>query len=179
VRRAVAAAVLLAALAAPARAAAVPAAERGRATCARQSGANFPGAYTSSRNLRVGPLVLIGGRTYTSPATVRKFGGQKYPLLLAAGHTARIEISRSARRASSLTWAGTGHGVRRVADGYRVVDARACDRRNAQSRAGSRRVTFWSGFILTSVPRCLRVAIRIDGAPTARRVRVPLGRRCR
>ena len=66
-------------------AAAVPAAagdaSRGRATCSHQSSASFPGAYTSARNLVLGPLVLVGGRAYSSPETVREFGGQKYPAL--------------------------------------------------------------------------------------------------
>ena len=154
------------------------AADRGRATCAHQSEASFPGAYTSARNLRVGPLVLVGGRTFSSPETVRRFGGQKYPALLAAGHTARIEISPQARRTTSLTWAAAAHGTRRVEDGLRVVSFRACGRRAARSDADGRPVTFWSGFILTSAPQCLRMKVWIDGARTPRRVRVPLGRRC-
>jgi hypothetical protein len=177
-RRALAAGAV--ALAVLAGAAVAPAAHRGRATCAEQSIARFPGAYSSPRNLRVGPVVLIGGRTYTPPGAVRRFGGQKYPLLLAAGHSARIQISPRAGRTSSLTWGGTGgSGTRRVADGYRVVLARACDRDSAHSRASGRRVTFWSGFILTNAPRCQRLAIWIDGAAEPRRVRIPLGRRCR
>jgi hypothetical protein len=175
-RRALAAAAAVAA--ALAGTAIAGAADRGRATCTHQAEASFPGAYASARNLRVGPLVLVGGRTYSSPETVRRFGGQKYPALLAAGHTARIEISPRARRTTSLTWAAAAHGTRRVEDGLRVVGFRACGRRASQSDADGRPVTFWSGFILTTAPRCLRMKVWIDGARTPRRVRIPLGRRC-
>jgi hypothetical protein len=53
--------------------------DRGRATCGHQSSASFPGAYSDRGNLHIGPLVLVGGRRYSSPETVREFGGQKYP----------------------------------------------------------------------------------------------------
>ena len=175
-RRLVAGAVVAASVLAGA--AVAGAADRGRASCSHQAEASFPGAYTSARNLRVGPLVLVGGRTYSSPETVRRFGGQKFPALLAAGHTARIEISPRARRTTSLTWAAAAHGTRRVEDGLRVVSFHACGRRAAKSDADGRPVTFWSGFILASAPRCLRMKVWIDGARTPRRVRIPLGRRC-
>ena len=57
-----------------------------REDCSTRSEANFPGGFTSPRNLVVGPLVLIGG-AYTDPATVRKFGGNKFPLLVKADET--------------------------------------------------------------------------------------------
>src|SRR5829696_321281 len=60
-----------------------------REDCSTRSEADFPGAYTSPRNLVVGPLVLIGG-AYTDAETVREFGGNKFPLIVksAQGHRA-------------------------------------------------------------------------------------------
>jgi hypothetical protein len=150
----------------------------GHATCAGQSSASFPGAYTSARNLVVGPLVLIEGRVYSSPRIVRRVGGQKYPAVLAPGHTVKIALSPRARRTNALTYADALHSARRLDDGLRVVTFHACERRKAQSDAGGRAVTFWSGFILASAPRCLHLKIWIDGASSPRRARIPIGRHC-
>src|SRR4051794_31645275 len=150
----------------------------GRATCAGQSSASFPRAYTSSRNLVVGPLVLIEGRVYSSPGTVRRVGGQKYPALVAPGHTIKIALSPRARRTNALTYADSLHSVPRLEDGLRVVTLHACERRNAQSHADGRAVTFWSGFILASTPRCVHLKIWIDGASEPRHARIPIGRHC-
>ena len=168
-------AMVLAAAAVPT---AVGDASSGRATCSHQSSASFPGAYTSARNLVLGPLVLVGGRAYSSPETVREFGGQKYPALVAAGHTVKLAISPQARRTNALTYADSVHGTRELADGVRVVTFKSCSGRRATSDASGRKVTFWSGFILASEPRCLRVKVWIDGARTPRRARIPIGRRC-
>jgi hypothetical protein len=68
--------------------------------------------------------------------------------------------------------------TRSLTDGLRVVTFHACTRRNADSDADGRAVTFWSGSILASAPRCLHLRIWIDGASTPRRARIPIGRRC-
>jgi len=122
--------------------------------------------------------VLVGGRAYNSPETVREVGGQKYPALVAAGHTVKLAISRRARRTHALTWADDLHGTRKLEEGVRVVTFKACSERRAESDASGRKVTFWSGFILASGPACLQVQAWIDGARTPRRARIPLGRRC-
>jgi hypothetical protein len=49
---------------------------------------------------------------------------------------------------------------------------------NAYGDAGGRAVTFWSGFVLATAPRCLHLKIWIDGARTPRRASMPIGRRC-
>jgi hypothetical protein len=138
------------------------------ATCSHQSMAEFP---ASARDLTVGPLTLVGGRAYTSPQTVKRFGGQKYPALVAPGHTVRLAISRRAHRTASLTWAD-GHRA------SRSVTLKPCSRREAGSEHAGRPVTFWSGAITTSAPRCLTVNVFIDGASRPRRARIPIGRRC-
>jgi hypothetical protein len=60
-----------------------------------------------------------------------------------------------------------------------VVDFRACPAgRGGGSRYGARAVTFWSGFVLTSAPRCVRLRVWVDGEATPRHARIPLGRPC-
>jgi hypothetical protein len=151
------------------------------ATCAQQSGASFPGAYTSRDNLVVGPLSMIGAGRYTSPATVREFGGNKFPVLVKAGYTVTLALSRRANRSASLFYAtGSGGALTetRVSDGHRVITFRACSARRAASDADGHPVTFWSGFVVVSKPMCVRLEARVDGERMPRRDRIALGRRC-
>jgi hypothetical protein len=172
------AALALVALLLAAVASTAAAADGGRATCEHQSTAGFPNAFGDAHNLVVGPLVLVGGRTYTPPDAARRFGGQKFAALVAAGHRVRIAISRRARANVALTYADSVHGSRSLSDGVRVVRFERCSRDEAGSTAGRRPVTFWSGFILTNGPRCVHLKVWIDGASKARRASIPIGRRC-
>src|SRR5438093_13103888 len=54
--------------------------------CSERSEADFPGAFSDPHNLVVGPLALVRGAEPTTASTIRRFGGQKFPLLLRAGH---------------------------------------------------------------------------------------------
>lgn len=163
--------------------AAAPAAPRrpegAPATCRHQSSAEFPKV---PRNLVVGPLVLVGAREYSSPEVIAEFGGQKYPAVVLAGHRVTVELPRSVRRSTSLGYAD-GHrsqpGARRtVREGHRVVELRSCAARRAASSYDGRKATFWSGFVLTTVPRCVPLRIWVDDERTPRRARIPLGKRC-
>jgi hypothetical protein len=148
-------------------------------TCSGQSSASFPGAFTSRDNLVVGPLVLVGGSRFTSAETVRRFSGNKFPALVAAGHRVTIELTPRTRRFASLRYGSLPRARRlTVRDGHRVVTFRSCDRDEALSVAGGRRVTFWSGFVLASGPHCVPLRVWVDGEPEPRRARIPLGRRC-
>jgi hypothetical protein len=177
-------AVLLAPLAVTAAAgtaiAAAPRAPEGApATCGHQSSASFP---RSGRDLVVGPLVLVGARADTSAETVARFGGQKYPALVLAGHRVTIELAREAEPSMSLYYADDHHtaagGERTVAAGHRVVAFRSCSKARAGSAYAGRDATFWSGFVLTTKPRCVALRVWVDGARTPRRARIPLGRPC-
>jgi hypothetical protein len=150
------------------------------ATCRHQSSASF---HKSASNLVVGPLVLVGARDYSSPEVIATFGGQKYPAVVLAGHRVRVELPRAVRRSTSLLYAddhwSLPDGERVVADGHRVVDFRACPTgRGGGSSYAGRKATFWSGFVLTTVPRCLDLRVWVDAERTPRRVRIPLGKRC-
>jgi hypothetical protein len=67
------------------------------ATCRHQSSAGF---HKSAGNLVVGPLVLAGGRAYASPEVVARFGGQKYPAVVLAGHRVTVEVPGTVRRST-------------------------------------------------------------------------------
>jgi hypothetical protein len=147
--------------------------------CAGQSSANFPGAFTSRDNLVAGPLVLVGAGRLTTADTVRRFGGNKFPVLVAAEHRVTIELTPRTRRFASLGYGPLPQGRNlTVADGHRVVTFRSCDREAALSTGGGRPVTFWSGFLLANAPHCVTLRVWVDAEREPRRARIPLGRRC-
>jgi hypothetical protein len=150
-----------------------------RATCGHRSQAGFS---KSARNLVVGPLMLVGGREYASPEVIARFGGQKYPALVLAGHRVTVELPRSVQTSTSLIYADDrdqrSSGARTVADGHRVVDFRACAPGRGDSFYDRREVTFWAGSVATTEPRCVTLRIWVDDERTPRRARLALGKRC-
>jgi hypothetical protein len=148
-----------------------------RTDCARQSSARFPGAYRDRRNLVAGPLALVGGATFTDAATVRRFGGNKFPLLVRAGHTVTVSLPRSERQVVSLGYGPLPEGEVHRRDGHSAVTFEACSAAESQSTADGP-VTFWSGFVLTSSPRCVALDIRVDGEAAPLRRHIELGQRC-
>jgi hypothetical protein len=141
-------------------------------TCAHQSGASFPRGLTSRDNLVVGPLSMIGAGRFTDAETVRRFDGNKFPLLVAAGHRVTIELTPGTRRFASLAY-GSHSRV-----GHRVMTFRSCSRDDAASDADDKPVTFWSGFVQATRPGCVRLRIWVDRERTPRRARIELGARC-
>jgi hypothetical protein len=158
-----------------------------REDCSTRSEANFPGTFTSPRNLVVGPLVLVGG-AYTDASTVGEFGGNKFPLLVKAGHTVTVRLSRRGRRVAGLAYGPLPQGETKLRDTYRSVTFVACrpgrtSRRYSPtgpsgSSADRVAVTFWSGFVLTRAPSCIPLDVYVDDSPSPRRVGLSLGRRC-
>jgi hypothetical protein len=137
--------------------------------CSTRSEARFPGAFTDPRNVVVGPLVLVGA-AYTDRGTVVEFGGNKFPLLVRAGHRVTIELSPSSRRVAGLGYGPLPEGVElQPRDGHRVVTFVACRRGGA--------VTFWSGFVLTRSPRCVPLDVWVDDEPAPRRTVLRMGAR--
>jgi hypothetical protein len=148
--------------------------------CATRSEGNFPGAFAERDNLVVGPLVLVGA-TYTPRSTVREFGGDKFMALVRAGHRVTVALSRRTRRVAGLGYGPLPEGVELShRDGHRVVTFSSC---GPGERSGStvegQPVTFWSGFILTSSPRCVPLAVWVDDEPAPRPTTLRMGvRRC-
>src|SRR5207247_6663760 len=94
------------------------------ADCAMQSRASFPGAFSNSRNLVVGPLAMIGARG--TPPFSSSFHGQKFPLLLKVGHRATLELSITTRRGAALAYGALPQGDVGVRDAHRGLTLIAC-----------------------------------------------------
>lgn len=143
--------------------------------CRNHSLARFPGAFGDRRNVVEGPLVLVGA-AFTDAATIRRFGGNKFPLLLAAGHRVTIEIPSPYGAGASLAYGPFPDGALGLRDGYTAMTFTACARgKRPDSSAGARQVTFWSGFVLADGPRCVPLRIRVDGERVTRLHTLRLG----
>jgi hypothetical protein len=148
--------------------------------CSTRSEASFPAAFTDSRDVVVGPLVLVGAG-YTSPGTVREFGGNKFPALVRAGHRVTVALARHARGIASLGYGPLPEAVElSPSDGHPVVTFIACaPGEPSGSTAGGRPVTFWSGFVLTRTPGCVPLEVWVDDERSPRRTALRMGvRRC-
>jgi hypothetical protein len=143
---------------------------RARVDCSTRSQADFPGAFADPQNLVAGPLVMIGAARFTDARTVRRFGGNKFPLLVKAGHTATVQLA--ADDGASLTYGGLPE-----AKAFHSITFAACGPGRSASHADGAEVTFWSGFVRTREPACLALRISIDGGPP-RRMPLSLGVRC-
>jgi hypothetical protein len=158
-----------------------------REDCSTRSEARFPGGFSSPGNLVVGPLLLIGG-AYTDAATVREYGGNKFPVLVKAGHTVTVRLSEGRRGGAGLAYGPLPQGRTRLRDAHGSVTFVACRPGRAPRRyrpdgpsasdADGVAVTFWSGFVLTREPACVPLDIYVDDEPTPRHVGLSLGRRC-
>lgn len=149
------------------------------ADCSTRSQAQFPGAFKKASNLVVGPLALVGAGG--TPVFSAEFGGNKFPLLVKAGHRVTIELSVDTRRFAGLAYGPLPQGDVRLRDSHRIVTFIACPRgKPSGSSADGHLVTFWSGGVLAGSPRCVPLEVWIDGKREPRHVVVHLGTRtCR
>ena len=145
-------------------------------SCSTRSGASFPAAFTNPDNVVVGPFVLVGA-AHTPASTIREFGGDKFHVLVRPGHRVTVAVSRRTWPVASLGYGRLPQGVElEPRDGHRVVEFIACEPGvPSESTAAGQPVTFWSGFVLTRTPGCVRLALWIDGARSPRRVALPMG----
>jgi hypothetical protein len=133
------------------------------ANCSTRSEAAFPGAFTNRSNLVLGPLVLTGARG--SPPFAPSFHGQKFPLLVRAGHRVTLALSPSTRKFAALGYGPLPQGDVGVREAHRIVTFIACRRGEPSgSAAGGEAITFWSGGVLSTGPRCVPISVWIDGA---------------
>jgi hypothetical protein len=158
--------------------------------CTRRSEANFPGAFTSPRNLVVGPLVFDGAGEPTPASVVREFGGNKFPALVKAGHTVTVRLPQAARRFAGLAYGGLGNrvlpqGEVRLRDTAHTMTFVACqpgrptrsyrDDGPSGSYADGQSVTFWSGFVVLRAPACVPLEIYVDDDPSPRQAVIDMG----
>jgi hypothetical protein len=139
--------------------------------CSTRSFAAFPEAYSDPANRVVGPFVLVGGATPTSAATAKSFGGQKYPALVREGHTATVRVPEGVRELVALGYGPLPQGEIGYEQGHEAVAFTAC-------RPASRRVTFWSGFVLVREPACAPLDVYVDGASKPQRIELEIGAAC-
>ena len=142
-------------------------------SCATQSGADFPHAFTSPQNLVVGSPSFVWNSHGTG-------GFQKFPLLVRAGHRATVELSPRTRLGAGLAYGPLPQGETYLRDTYRVVTFVACKRgQHSWSSADGQPVTFWSGAVLARSPRCIPLLVWVDGERSPRRAVIRLGaQRC-
>jgi len=135
------------------------------ATCASQSKASFPQAFSRPEHLAVGPLAFWHLREIDD-ATVenlREHDGWKSPALVRPGHTVTVSVGRSARSYARLQYVHVpGRDPSDLRAFPHTVRFKSCSRRRAQSDVDGRPVTFWSGFVVIRKAACLPLTIRVD-----------------
>lgn len=147
--------------------------------CSSKSQAWFPDTFSDPETVAVGPVALLGA-AWVPPNVVRQFGGDKIPVLVRHGHRVTIEVPRRLRRVVGLAYGRLPEGDVRLRDAHRVATFIACrGDKESGSRAGRKRVTFWSGFVLTSASRCVPLKVWVDDDPLPRETILRMGiRRC-
>jgi hypothetical protein len=141
--------------------------------------ADFGPAFADPNNLVVGPLLLVGGGEFSSEAVVNAYDGQKFPLLVKAGHTVLVQLPRKVWRTAGLAYGPLPQGLVKVRDAHDSIRFVACDRDEPSGSKAEGPVTFWSGFVMTRVPQCLPLDVYVDDEPTLRRVEIALGADCK
>lgn len=140
---------------------------------------DFPDAFADPDNIVAGPVVIVGA-AHTPADTIREYGGDKIPVLVAPDHRVTLQLTRRAHRVAALAYGPLPQGEIRHADGHRAVTFEACrhDQESGTS-AGGVEVTFWMGFVLARAPACVPVYVWVDDEPAPRRVTMRMGvRRC-
>jgi hypothetical protein len=143
--------------------------------CAVRSEADFGPAFSDPGNLVVGPLALVGGAEPSSAATILAHDGQKYPLLVKAGHTVTVRLPRDARRTAGLAYGPFPEGRVQLRDAHDTITFVACRPDEASGSSAGGPVTFWSGFVLTRAPDCVPLDVYVDDEASPRRAVVPVG----
>ena len=127
------------------------------------------GAFTSSRNLVVGPIAMMGAGARPAPYSPA-FGGQKFPTYLKAGHNVTVAVSRRTSGAKLV------YGQRRPS---RVITFVGCRRdefeRNPYEPHAECCFWFSAGGIVSPSPRCVHLQFWVDDQPSPRRAVVYLG----
>ena len=144
--------------------------------CGTRSEADFGPAFGDSANLVVGPLAMIGAGEFTPASVVRRFRGQKYPLLVKAGHSVTIEVPAGARTFAGLGYGPLPQGEITLERAHPRVTFIACEEQSGSSAEGP--VTFWSGAVVADEPHCVPLDVFVDGEAAPRRVFIALGVRC-
>ncbi len=157
-----------------------PGPEPVHATCSTRSEADFGGAFHDPENLVAGPFVLVGGARLTTAEVLASFDGQKFPVLVRAGHSATVRVPDSVSGYVSLGYGPLPQGNVDYADGHPAVTFTACRPGGPSSSSAGLDdpVTFWSGFVFATKPSCAPLDVYADRKTTPRRLEIPLGAPC-
>ena len=149
-------------------------------TCDTRSEAEFGGAFVDPVNLVAGPFVLVGAGEPQPASVVETYGGQKFPVLVRAGHTVLVEVPADARGLVALGYGPLPQGEIEFAEGHPAVRFEACspDGPSSSTAGPGKPVTFWSGFVLAAEPTCAPLDLYLDGSAEPQRVEIELGAAC-
>ena len=149
-----------------------------RETCATRSEADFGRPFQGRRNLVVGPFVLVGGADFTTPSVVRSVKGQKYPVLVRAGHRVTLVVPEEARDFTGLGYGPLPQGEITLPEAHAQVTFIACPADEPSYSMPGTSVgptTFWSGAVVVHEPHCVPLDVWIDDEPTPRHIVLELG----
>jgi hypothetical protein len=148
-----------------------------RVGCGQRSEADFPGAYSDPDNMRIGPLVFVGGVRVADdpPRVIRKYDGQKLQLLVRAGRVVTVSIPRHAREGARLAYGWMRDGRRRLEDMPHTITFKACRRGRPSGSTANGPVTFWPGLVMVREPGCVPLRAWVDDERRPRRRVMSLG----
>jgi hypothetical protein len=149
-----------------------------RETCATRSEADFGKPFQDPGNLVAGPFVLVGGAKFTTPSVVRSVKGQKYPVLVRAGHEVTLVVPEEARTLAGLGYGPLPQGEITLVEAHKQVTFVACPAAEPSYSMPGETIgptTFWSGFVVAHEPHCVPLDVWVDDEPTPRRIVVELG----
>lgn len=103
---------------------------------------------------------------------IQQFGGQKFPLLVRAGHTVTVHLPQGTGSDPGLAYGPFGD------EPQRTIRFESCRHGVPSGSSADGAVTFWSGFVTTRTPRCVPLEVYADDALSPRSVALSLGVRC-
>jgi hypothetical protein len=154
-----------------------PAAKTQKATAGAPCSSGGAGTtrVSSSRDVEIGPLVLLGGQRWAaSKPNAFNRHGYKVPVTLPEGLKATLSVPAAMRGHVGLVYSQAAQG-RVEKKGVRGADVSvrfaACPIEGPPGKTG------WAGGIVVDRPRCATLKVEVVGGGGAL-ARVPLGRRC-
>ena len=147
--------------------------------CSTRSEAEFGGAFHDPENLVADRSPRRRSRLMTAEV-LASFDGQKFPVLVRAGHRVTVRVPDTVSGYLSLGYGPLPQGNVEYADGHPAVTFTACRPGGPSSSSAGRDdpVTFWSGFVFATKPSCAPLDVYVDGETTPRRLEIPLGAAC-
>jgi hypothetical protein len=108
-------------------------------------------------------MLNAGGTANFLWSSTGRDGGNKFPLLVRAGHRVTVELSSRTRRVAGLAYGPLPQGEVHLRGAHRVVTFVACAHGvKSGSTVDGRPVTFWSGGVIARSPRCVPLRIWVD-----------------